>query len=126
MKKTCSKSAPAASVDDYLASRPEGQRIILEKLRAAIKSAAPKADEVISYGIPTYKYYGPLVHFAAHESYCSLIVVNKTVLKTLSSELEPFDVSGTTIHFTVERPIPAVLVKKIVKARMKENEERTG
>jgi uncharacterized protein YdhG (YjbR/CyaY superfamily) len=99
--------------------------MVLEKLRAAIKSAAPKADEVISYRIPTYKYYGPLVHFAAHESYCSLIAVNKAVLKTFCGELESFDVSGTTIHFTDEHPIPAALVKKIVKARMKENEERT-
>ncbi len=124
MKKAVStkKRAPAKDVDAYLASAPKELRAALESLRAAIKAAAPKAEELISYQIPTYKYHGPLVHFVARESYCSFIAVSKEVLGKFKDELESFDTSGTTIHFTVENPLPATLVKKIVKARVAENE----
>ncbi|MDZ7345009.1 MAG: DUF1801 domain-containing protein [candidate division KSB1 bacterium] len=123
-KKTSStpKRVPAKDVDAYLAAAPQEQRTVLENLRKAIKAAAPKAEEVISYQIPTYKYHGPLVHFVARASYCSFIAVNKTVLEKFKDELAGFDTSGTTIHFTVEKPLPAALVKKIVKARVAENE----
>jgi len=124
MKKTVSikKTSPAEDVDAYLASAPKELRPVLENLRAAIKAAAPKAEEVISYRIPTYKYHGPLVHFVARASYCSFIAVSKTVLEKFKDKLAGFDTSGTTIHFTVENPLPAALVKKIVKARVAENE----
>ena len=124
MKKAASskKNAPAKDVDAYLASTSKEQRAALDNLRAAIKAAAPKAEEVISYQIPTYKYHGPLVHFVARESYCSFIAVSKTVLEKFKVELASFDTSGTTIHFMVENPLPAALVKKIVKARVAENE----
>jgi uncharacterized protein YdhG (YjbR/CyaY superfamily) len=124
MKKAASsqKRAPAKDVDAYLASAPKELRAALDNLRAAIKAAAPKAEELISYRIPTYKYQGPLVHFVARESYCSFIAVSKTVLEKFKAELANFDTSGTTIHFTVENPLPAALVKKIVKARVAENE----
>lgn len=124
MKKSVAapKSAPAKDVDAYLASAPKEFRTVLENLRKAIKAAAPKAEEVISYQIPTYKYHGPLVHFMARERHCSFITVNKEVLKEFKNELADFDISGTTIHFTAEHPLPAALVKKIVKARVAENE----
>ncbi len=124
MKKAASskKNAPAKDVDAYLASTPKELRAALENLRAAIQAAAPKAEEMISYQIPTYKYHGPLVHFVARASYCSFIAVSKTVLEKFKSELADFDTSGTTIHFTAENPLPATLVKKIVKARVAENE----
>lgn len=124
MKKSAStsKSAPAKDVDAYLVSATKEQRAVLENLRKAIKAAAPKAEELISYQIPTYKYHGPLVHFVARESYCSFIAVSKTVLERFKDALAGFDTSGTTIHFTVENPLPAALVKKIVKARVVENE----
>jgi uncharacterized protein YdhG (YjbR/CyaY superfamily) len=124
MKKSASapKSAPAKDVDAYLASAPRELRTVLENLREAIKTAAPKAEEVISYQIPTYKYHGPLVHFVARASYCSFIAVSKTVLEKFKDELAGYDTSGTTIHFTAENPLPAALVKKIVKARVAENE----
>ncbi len=70
MKKT-TKTVPARDVDDYLASVPKEARAMLGKLRKTIKAAAPKAKEVISYQIPTYKYHGPLVHFVAHKKYNS-------------------------------------------------------
>lgn len=124
MKKAASskKNAPAKDVDAYLASAPKEQRAALDSLRKAVKAAAPKAEELISYQIPTYKYHGPLVHFVARASYCSFIAVSKTVLEKFKGELAGFDTSGTTIHFTAEHPLPATLVKKIVKARVAENE----
>jgi len=69
MKKTAStpKRAPAKDVDAYLASAPKELQAVLENLRESIKAAAPQAEELISYQIPTYKYHGPLVHFVARE-----------------------------------------------------------
>jgi uncharacterized protein YdhG (YjbR/CyaY superfamily) len=123
-KDKSTKSAPASNVDAYLATLPKDMQVALQGLREAIKAAAPTAEEVISYQIPTYKYHGPLVHFVARKSYCSLIVVSRSILETFNSELEGYETSGTTIHFSPEKPLPTELVKKIVKARMKENETR--
>ncbi len=120
------RNNPAKSVDEYLRALPKPARTALENLRRTIQAAAPKAEELISYRIPTYKYMGPLVHFAAFEDHCSLIVVNKDLLAGLKKELQPYKTSGTTIHFTPEKPLPAALVRKIVKARIKENEARSA
>jgi uncharacterized protein YdhG (YjbR/CyaY superfamily) len=119
------KSKPTTTVEDYLAALPEDTRIVLENLRRTILAAAPKAEEIISYQIPTYKLNGPLVHFMAGKSHCSFVTVDKTVLAGLQKELAGFKVSGTTIHFTAANPLPATLVKKIVKARLKQNAAAT-
>jgi uncharacterized protein YdhG (YjbR/CyaY superfamily) len=115
---------PVKNVDEYLTATPEEVRPVLEKLRKTIRAAAPKAEEVISYQIPTFKFHGPLVHFAAFKNHCSFYVVSKPIMKTFSSELKPWDTSGTTIHFSAKNLLPASLVKKIVKARIEENEAR--
>jgi uncharacterized protein YdhG (YjbR/CyaY superfamily) len=115
---------PAKNVDEYLAAAPEDVRSVLENLRKTIKSAAPKAEEVISYQIPMFNYHGPLVFFAAFRNHCSFYVVSKPIMEVFTSELKPWDTSGTTIHFSAKNPIPASLVKKIVKARIEENEAR--
>ena len=120
------RANPAKSVDEYLRSLPKPVRTALQELRRTIKAAAPKAEEMISYRIPTYGYMGPVVHFAAFADHCSLIVVNKDVLAGFKKELQPYKVSGTTIHFMPEKPLPAALVRKIVKARIKENEARNA
>nr|MDO8099582.1 DUF1801 domain-containing protein [Candidatus Njordarchaeota archaeon] len=122
--KRSQNNQPARNVDDYLATLPQEVKAALENLRKVIKAAAPKADEVISYRIPTFKYHGPLVFFAAFENHCSLYVVSKSIMKTFGIELKPYDTSGTTIHFSAENPLPATLVEKIVKARIEENELR--
>ena len=114
----------AKNVDEYLAAVPEDVQSVLEKLRKTIRSAAPKAEEVISYQIPMFKYHGPLVFFAAFRNHCSFYVVSKPIMEAFSSELKPWDASGTTIHFSAKKPLPASLVKKIVKARIEENEAR--
>jgi len=118
------KAIPAKNVEEYLELLPGTMQAVLEKLRQSIKKAAPKAEEVISYRIPTYLYKGPLVHFAAFKDHCSLVVINKDILQTFEKELQSFKISGTTIHFTPEKLLPSTLVQKIVKIRIKENEER--
>lgn len=115
---------PVKNVDEYLAAAPEDVRSVLEKLRKTIRSAAPKAEEVISYQIPMFKFHGPLVFFAAFRNHCSFYVVSKPIMDVFTSELKPWDTSGTTIHFSAKNPLPASLVKKIVKARIEENEAR--
>ena len=114
----------ANTVDEYIKAQPEDFRSMLEKLRQAIKKAAPKAEEIISYQIPTYRYKGPLVHFAAFKDHCSLIVINKNIIKSLEKELKDYKTTGTTIHFKSRKPLPTALVQKIVKLRVNDNEDR--
>jgi len=115
---------PPKTVDEYLEAVPPEARTVLEQLRMTIRAAAPEAEEMISYRIPTYKYHGPLVHVVARRNYCSFIVVSRAVMETFRNELKDYDISGTTIHFTAGHPLPSVLVEKIVRARIRENEKR--
>ncbi|MEP6514033.1 MAG: DUF1801 domain-containing protein [Parafilimonas sp.] len=111
------------SVEEYLMDVPDDKRIALENLRKTIRSVAPKAEEVISYQIPTFKYKGGLVSYAAFKNHCSLFPWNAGLTKKFT-ELKDYSTSKGTIHFTVDKPIPVALVKKIIKLRMRENEER--
>ncbi|MGI8584728.1 MAG: iron chaperone [Chitinophagaceae bacterium] len=111
------------SVEEYLMDVPDDKRIALEKLRKTIESIVPNSEEFISYGMPTFKYNGPLVSYAAFKEHCSLFPWNSTLINKFSEELKPFKTSKGTIQFTVDKPLPSALVKKIVKARMKENEK---
>jgi uncharacterized protein YdhG (YjbR/CyaY superfamily) len=118
------KSAPAKDVDDYLAKVPEDVRIALEGLRRTIKAAAPQAVEVISYRIPTFKYHGPLVGFAAFKNHLSFYVMSPDLLRDSAADVKGYEAKGATIHFSSERPLPAALVTKLVKARITENVKR--
>lgn len=109
------------SVREYLAALPQPMRRVLAAMRTAICEAAPGAEENISYGIPTYKLNGPLIHWAAFKNHASLIGVEKGLLKHFAAELKPFKTAGSTIRFTAENPLPAALVKKIVKYRVAQN-----
>jgi len=112
-----SKGAPK-SIDEYLAGVPEPARSTLKKIRAAIRSAAPReATETISYGIPAFKYKGVLIWFAAFAKHCSLFPT-ASVIETFESELKGFATSKGTIQFPTDKPLPAALVKKMVKARV--------
>ena len=115
-------TTPATTVDEYLNRLPESVREVLQKLRQTIRKAAPEVEEVISYQIPTYKYKGALVHFAAYEKHCSFFVVSKDILKMFEGDLADYKCSGTTIHFTVETPLKSSLVQKIVKTRVAQND----
>lgn len=109
------------TVDEYIANAPAEMQKPLKELRKTIRAAAPMAEELISYRIPMYKYRGHLVGFAAFKSHCSLFVTNSAVTKLFAKELAPFEVKHTTIHFKPGHPLPAALVKKIVKVRIREN-----
>lgn len=114
----------AKTVDEYIALAPMDMQRALKDLRKAIREAAPEAEEGISYHMPSYRYHGWLVFFGAYKEHLSLFAVGEANLKKFRGELRPFEISGQTIHFTPEKPLPAAHVKRIVKARMKENELR--
>jgi len=116
------KQAKPTSVDEYLATVPEAARAALEKLRQIIRAAAPEATEVISYQIPTFKHHGPLVAFAAAKDHCGFYVMSPKVMRAHAAELKNYDTATATIRFPADKPLPAVLVEKLVKARIKENE----
>ncbi len=112
-------------VDEYLARVPEPARTTLNKVRAAIRSAVPaEATETISYRMPTFKYKGPLLGFAAFSDHCSLFPMSPAVIEAFKNELKGFHTSKGTIRFPVDKPPSAALVKKLVKARIAENERR--
>ena len=114
------------TIDEYLATASVEQRAVLEKLRQTIHAAAPGAEEYIGYGLAGFKLNGrPLVYFGAWEKHCALYAASPSVQKKFQKELKGFEVSKGTIKFTTEKPLPTTLVKKLVKARIAENEART-
>jgi len=114
----------AKTVDEYIRQYPPEVRRALQDLRRTIKAAAPDAEERIGYGMPGYKYYGWLVFFGGFKDHCSFFPASTAIVDSLKRELKAFDAKGGTIHFTPEHPLPATLVKRIVRLRMKENELR--
>jgi uncharacterized protein YdhG (YjbR/CyaY superfamily) len=117
--------ATPTSVDEYLRALPKGQRAVLEKLRKTIKAAAPGATEGISYQMPAFKLEGRfLVSFAAFKDHLSLFPASGRIREELGEEVEPYVSGKGTLRFTVDKPIPASLVRKIVKWRIEENAER--
>lgn len=119
------QGAVPKDVDDYLACVPEPGRSTLKKVRTVIQSVVPKdATEGISYQIPTFKYKGMLVSFAAFKHHCSFFPASYAVMRKFQKELKNFEVSKGTIRFPLDKPLPAALVKKIVKARIAEKERK--
>jgi uncharacterized protein YdhG (YjbR/CyaY superfamily) len=118
------KAAPPKNVDEYVASQPKNIRLVLNKLRSTIKSAAPKAEEVISYQMPAYKYNGMLVFFAAWQNHIGLYPAGR--LMAFEKELAGYERSKGTIKFPLDKPIPYNLISRIVKFRVKENEEKAA
>ena len=103
---------------------PEEARAALEKLRAQIRAAAPEAVEAISYQMPAFKLRGRLlVYFAAFKDHCSLFP-GSSVMEAHRDELKGYYTSKGTIRFSPGKPLPAALVKKLVKARIAENETK--
>jgi len=119
------KAAAAETVDAYLDDVPQPARESLEKLRQHIRSASPAAAEGISYRIPTFKYLGsPLVGFAAFKDHCSFFVMSTEALDAVRADVARYSTAKGTVHFPPGKPLPAELVRKIVKARMLEVEQR--
>lgn len=110
-------------VDAYLAARPDDIREALQDLRRMIKDAVPgDVVEKVSYQVPTVRYQGrAVVAYGAHTSRCSLYVMSPELVASMKDDLQGFDVSGATVHFTPQEPLPAALVDRIVRARIEEN-----
>ena len=114
------KRKVANTVDEYLTRVPEPARGTLKKIRAMIRSVVPAdASEAISYGIPSFKYKGWLVGYAAFANHCSFFP--GALPRKFADELKRFPTSKGTIRFPVDRPLPAALVKKLVRARITQN-----
>jgi len=110
------------SIDEYLAGVPEPARSTLNKIRATIRSVVPpEATEVISYRIPAFKYKGMLVWFGAFSDHCSLFP-GAGIIEAFKDELKRYCIAKGTIQFPLDKPLPATLLKKIVKARVAANE----
>ena len=117
------RGAPVAKdVDSWLARIEPELRAALEKLRAQILAAAPGAEESISYGMPTFSLHGHLVAFGAFKKHLSFFPMSASLIAK-NADAAAFATSTGTMQFQPDKPIPAALVKKMVKARIAENLE---
>ena len=118
------KAHAPKNIDEYLAGVPEPARSTLNKVRATIRSAAPRdATEAISWGMPAFRYKGPLVGFAAFTNHCSLFPT-ASIVEAFKDELKGFKTSKGTIQFPADKPLPTALIKKLVRARVAQNEAK--
>src|SRR5262245_29319414 len=118
--KTTRSGGTIATVDDYLATVPPDQRAALEKLRRAIHAAAPGIEECISYQMPAFRLDGKVqVWFGAGAHHCAFYPGG--IVQGFEDELEGYETSKGTIRFQPDHPLPAALVRRIVKARIAEN-----
>jgi uncharacterized protein YdhG (YjbR/CyaY superfamily) len=122
-RSSAAKGVPS-NVDEYLAGVPEPARSTLNKIRATIRSVVPpNATETISYRIPAFQYKGVLVWFAAFSDHCSLFPT-ASVIEAFRKELKGFATSKGTVQFPAGKPLPTTLIKKLVKARIAQNESK--
>jgi uncharacterized protein YdhG (YjbR/CyaY superfamily) len=117
------KTRQPTNIDEYLATVSDEHKAALEKLRKQIRAAAPKAEECISYQVPTFRQNGVLVSFAAFKDHCSFFP-GAAPIEAHKDELKNFQLSKGTIRFQPEKPIPAALIRTIVKERIAQNEKR--
>ncbi len=115
------------TVDQYLASKPEPQRAGLATMRAAIRAAAPDADEVITYKMPGFKTHGRfLVSYDAFKAHFSLFPASQAVVDELGDDIRPYLHGSGTIRFPASEPIPTELIARIIAIRLRENDEAAG
>ena len=112
------------TVRTYLASVPKDSRAALQKMRKDIRAAAPDATELIAWGMPAFRQGKLLVGYAAFKDHCSFFPMSVAVMRRYAAELKKYVVTKGSIHFSVAKPPPTTLVKKLVKARIAENEAR--
>jgi len=108
------------SIEDYIASYPKDVQAILERLRALIKTSAPKAEEAMKYGIPTFILYGNLVHFGAFKNHIGFYPTPSGI-SAFKKELSKYKGAKGSVQFPIDKPLPSGLISKIVKFRVMEN-----
>jgi uncharacterized protein YdhG (YjbR/CyaY superfamily) len=114
------ETSKPTSIDEYIQGFPENIQNLLQQVRRTISSAAPEAEEAISYAIPTFKLNGNLVHFAAFKNHIGFYPA-PTGLKEFEKELSPYAQGKGSAQFPLDQPLPLALITKIVKYRVKEN-----
>lgn len=122
MKKVTSQNTNN-TVDAYITQSPKEARDLLHKLRTIIQQEAPDALEVMSYGMPAYKFNGMLVYFAAHTNHVGLYPMPSALIH-FEKELQGYTTSKSTIQFPLNKSLPVTLIRKILKFRVKENLEK--
>jgi uncharacterized protein YdhG (YjbR/CyaY superfamily) len=115
---------PTKTIDEYLATVPGERRAALTALRETIRAIVPKAEECISYGIPAFRLDGTVIAgFCARADGCSYFPFSGSTLRTLAGELARYEQTKSSLHFTPGAPLPASLVRKLIKARVAEIQE---
>ena len=115
------KSRKATSIDEYLATVPGDRRAALDKLRKAIRSIVPNAEECISYGMPAFRLDGAVIAgFLATAKGCSYFPFSGSTLKTIAAEVRKYGKTPGSLHFDPKKPLPAALVRKLLKVRIAE------
>jgi uncharacterized protein YdhG (YjbR/CyaY superfamily) len=117
-------TAGEKAVNAYIAAAPRAIQPMLRQLRQAIKSAAPTAEEKLSYRMPYYAYHGRLIYFAAHKNHIGMYPIIGREKERYAKELKPYLTAKATLQFPIGQPLPILLVKKVVRERAKENEVR--
>jgi uncharacterized protein YdhG (YjbR/CyaY superfamily) len=119
------KTGTARNIDEYIGGFPRDVQVRLEKIRTAIRKAAPQAEEAIRYGIPTFRWNGNLIHFAAFTRHIGMYPAPRGAA-AFRRELAAYEGGKGTVRFSMDRPIPFGLIRRIVEFRMKANVERAG
>jgi uncharacterized protein YdhG (YjbR/CyaY superfamily) len=119
---TTDKTTPAG-MDEYIANFPKDVQVILQKIRTAIRKAAPNAEETIKYQMPTFTLKGNLVHFAAFKNHIGFYPV-PTGIEKFKKELSGYVGGKGSVQFPLDQPIPYELISKIVKFRVQEDLEK--
>ena len=112
-------------INSYLFDFPEAVQAMLQNIRQTIAKAAPNAVETISYGIPTFKQYGNLVHFAGYKNHIGFYP-GAGAIETFKKELAAYKLSKGTLQFPLDKKLPLALITKIVKYRVKQDEEKAA
>ena len=109
------------SVDEYISTQPSDVQAALKRVRTTIRKALPRAEEVISYQMPTYKINSQrVIYFAGWKQHYSLYPVGDRIVKAFMKELAPYEVEKSTVRFPISKPVPVKLIERIAKARAKE------
>ncbi len=112
------------NMDEYIGTFPKDVQDILEQIRQTIKAAVPEAEEVISYQIPAFKFYGWIFYFSAYKNHYSLSCPPPfTVFDAFKEALSPYAISKSAIKFPLDRPVPVQLIHQMAQYRAKENLE---
>ena len=116
-----SKGQRPDDVDAYLASVSDEKRAALQRIRLAVRAAAPRAEEGFSYGLPAFRLDGrPLACYGASANHCSFFPMSPAVIRAHAEDLKKYETSKGTIRFPPAKPLPAALVRKLVKTRIAE------